>query len=108
MLNLILKDILLQKKTLAFVGLYIVIFMFAFQSIGTGAFSAIVIAVTYQMVGAVSNYEDKANSDIVMNSLPLTRKAIVFSKYLSILIYSLIAILGYMALMLMPSQIVLK
>lgn len=97
MLNLILKDILVQKKTLAFLGLYIIFFMFAFQSIGAGAFSAIVIAVTYQMVATVSNLEDKANSDIVMNSLPLTRKAIVFNKYLSIMVYALLAILGYMA-----------
>lgn len=97
MLNLILKDILVQKKTLAFLLLYIIFFMFAFQNIGTGAFSAIVIAVTYLMVSTVSSLEDKANSDIVMNSLPLTRKTIVLSKYLSILIYALLAILGYMA-----------
>jgi ABC-type transport system involved in multi-copper enzyme maturation permease subunit len=97
MLNLILKDILVQKKTLAFLGLYIIVFIFAFQSIGAGAFSAIVIAVTYQMVSSVSNYEEKANSDIIMNSLPLSRKGIVFSKYLSIIVYALLAILGYMA-----------
>jgi ABC-2 type transport system permease protein len=97
MLNLILKDILIQKKTLAFIGLYIIFFMYAFQSIGAGAFSAIIIAVTYQMVASACNHEHKSNSDIVMNSLPLTRKSLVLSKYLSIIIYASLATLGYMA-----------
>jgi len=97
MINLILKDILLQKKTAVYLLLYIAIFILAFQSIAAGAFTAIVIALTYQMVSTVCNYDDKANSDIVMNSLPLTRKTIVLSKYLSVIVYALLAIVGYMA-----------
>ena len=97
MFNLILKDLLVQKKTLPFLGLYIIVFMFAFQSIGTGAFAGITIAITYQMVASASNYDEKANSDIIMNSMPLDRKAIVLSKYLSVILYFALATLGYMA-----------
>lgn len=96
MFNLILKDFLVQKKTLPFLGLYIIVFMFAFQSIGAGAFAAIAIAVTYQMVASASNYDEKANSDIIMNSMPLDRKSIVLSKYLSVVLYFVLATLGYM------------
>ena len=70
MLNLILKDILIQKKTLGFVGLYILILSIAFQSIGAGAFIGIIIAVTYQLVVTAGSHEDKAGADIIMNSLP--------------------------------------
>lgn len=105
MLNLILKDILIQKKTLAFIGLYILLFIFAFQSIGADAFAAITIAVTYQLVATASNHEEKAGSDIVLNSLPLSRKEIVVSKYLSVIVYGLMAVLGYMAFSLILSLI---
>ncbi|MGI6140716.1 MAG: ABC-2 transporter permease [Caldicoprobacterales bacterium] len=97
MLNLILKDILIQKKTLGFVGLYILILSIAFQSIGAGAFIGIIIAVTYQLVVTAGSHEDKAGADIIMNSLPLSRREIVISKYLSVIAYGLLAVLGYMA-----------
>jgi ABC-2 type transport system permease protein len=79
MLNLILKDLLIQKKTLGFLGLYIIIFSIAFQSVGSGAFTGIVIAVTYQLVVTASSLEEKAGSDIILNSLPISRGKIVAS-----------------------------
>ena len=105
MFSLIIKDLLVQKKTLPFLGLYILVFMFAFQSIGAGAFAAITIAVTYQMVASASNHDEKANSDIIMNSMPLGRKAIVLSKYLSVILYFALATLGYMAFSIILSLI---
>jgi len=95
MLNLILKDLLIQKKTLGFLGLYIIIFSIAFQSVGSGAFTGIVIAVTYQLVVTASSLEEKAGSDIILNSLPISRGKIVAAKYLSVILYGLMAVLGY-------------
>ncbi len=105
MLNLILKDILIQKRTLAFLGLYIILFIFGFQNLGAGAFTAIVIAVTYQLVATASNHEEKSGSDIAMNSFPISRREIVVSKYLSIIVYGFMAVLGYMAFSLILSFI---
>lgn len=95
MLNLILKDLLIQKKTLGFLGLYIIIFSIAFQSVGSGAFTGIVIAVTYQLVVTASSLEEKSGSDIILNSLPISRGKIVAAKYLSVILYGLMAVLGY-------------
>jgi ABC-type transport system involved in multi-copper enzyme maturation permease subunit len=103
MLNLILKDILIQKKTLAFLGLYIIIFSISFQHTGAGAFAAIAVAVTYQMVATACGHEEKAGSDIIWNSMPLSREKIVLSKYLSVFVYALLAALGYMAFTLLLS-----
>lgn len=105
MLNLILKDLLIQKKTIALLALYIIVFSIAFQNIGGGAFTAITIAITYQMVAVASSNEEKANSDIIMNSMPITRRTIVLSKYLSVFVYALLAVIGYMALFLISQLI---
>jgi ABC-type transport system involved in multi-copper enzyme maturation permease subunit len=96
MLNLILKDILIQKKSLAYIALYVVIFSIAFQGTGMDTFIVIAVAVTYQMVATACAYEDKAGSDIMWNSMPIKRRNIVLSKYLSVLVYTIIAALVYM------------
>ena len=112
MLNLILKDLLIQKKTLGFLGLYIIIFSIAFQSVGSGAFTGIVIAVTYQLVVTASSLEEKAGSDIILNSLPISRRKIVAAKYLSVILYGLMAVLGYVIyssiLSLVPISVVFR
>ena len=97
MFNLIRKDILIQKKTLAYLGFYVVLFTLAFQNIADDAFPAIAVAISYQMVAAACSHEDKAGSDIIWNSMPVSRNKIVLSKYLSIFVYTLLASLGYMA-----------
>ena len=96
MLNLILKDILIQKKSLAYIALYVVLFSIAFQGTGMDTFIVIAVAVTYQMVATACAYEDKAGSDIMWNSMPIKRRNIVLSKYLSVLVYTIIAALVYM------------
>jgi len=97
MINLILKDLIIQRKTLVFMGFYIILFTFAFQSVGAGAFAGIVIAVTYQLVVTASSLEDKAGSDIIMNSLPINRRELVMAKYLSVIMYGIMGVIGYMA-----------
>ncbi len=96
MFNLILKDILIQKKTLAYLWFYVIIFSIAFQGMDMDTFTVIAVTVTYQMVNTACAYEDKAGSDIMWNSMPMNRKKIVLSKYLSVFIYTVIAALAYM------------
>lgn len=95
MLNLVMKDFLIQKKTLLLMLAYILVFMFAFQSLGNGAFAGIIVAVTYSLVTTACNHEEKVNSDIIFNSMPLRRRDIVLAKYLSVIAYTLLASLCY-------------
>lgn len=97
MVNLIIKDILMLKKTLLLGAIYPVIFMFAFQEAGIATISVSVVAVTYILVLTACAYDDKNKSDILLNSLPTGRYLVVLSRYLSIYVFSLIGILFYMA-----------
>jgi ABC-2 type transport system permease protein len=97
MINLILKDILLLKKTLLLSAIYPLIFMFAFQSSGIAVISSSIIAVTYILVLSACAYDDKNKSDVLWNSLPVGKSVIVLSRYLSVYVFLAIGILLYMA-----------
>lgn len=96
MINLIIKDVLIQKKTVAFIFLYILFLIFAFQSLGPAAFSTGIVVSTYMLALGACAYEDKNKSDIMINSLPIKRSTIVLAKYLSVFIFFAIAIVSYM------------
>lgn len=96
MINLILKDIMVLKKTLLFCAIYPAIFIFAFQSTGSAMLPASIAAVTYILVLTASAYDDKNKSDILLNSLPIGRNQVVLSRYLSIYVFSAIGIIYYM------------
>ena len=95
MFNLILKDILLQKKIIAFIFLYAIIFVFAFQSSEIFGFVAVVMAVTYTSMNTIASIEDKNKADVLLNSLPIRRKKLILAKYISIWIYMFMGILSY-------------
>ncbi len=95
MLNLIAKDILIQKKQALFSLVYVLLIIFSFQSMGEGMFSASVVAFTYMMVMTSCAYEEKNKADIMMNSLPIKRSAIVLAKYLSVVVFFIMGTLAY-------------
>lgn len=95
MLSLVIKDIIVQKKTVLLSLVYVVFFIFAFQSIGPSGFTAAAVAVTYILVVTSAAYDDKNKADIMLNSLPVKRSDIVFAKYLSVFIYAAIGIIAY-------------
>lgn len=98
MFNLVLKDILIQKKTFLFGIVYILIMIFLFQQIGDPMFPASVIAFSYIIVQSACAYDDKNKSDILLNSLPLKRNTIVMARYISTYIFTAIAVLYYILL----------
>ena len=98
MFNLILKDILIQKRNFLFGVVYILIMILSFQQSGSPMFSASVIAFSYIMVQSACAYDDKNKSDILLNSLPLNRSTIVTAKYISIFIFTAITIVYYILL----------
>ena len=75
---------------LAFV--YVLMFSFAFQSMGEGQIVAIITAVGYMFVMMGSAWEEKNNSDVLWNSLPTSKAKIVGAKYLSVFAYVAIVV----------------
>jgi ABC-type transport system involved in multi-copper enzyme maturation permease subunit len=97
MLNLVIKDILVQKKTFIGALLYLVFFVFAFQSLDVNMYTAAIVAFVYLPVIGGFAYDDKSKSDIMLNSLPIKRENIVMSKYISIFAYIAIGTIAYIA-----------
>ncbi|MFC9540308.1 ABC-2 transporter permease [Lysinibacillus sp. NPDC056959] len=88
MFNLIFKDILIQKKLILFYIATIILYLVADIS------SLILIGFVYSVVFIMSafSYDEKDNANILLNSLPYTRKEIVSSKYIGSLIFATIFI----------------
>lgn len=95
MFNLILKDILIQKRILLFGIIYILILIFSFQEIGSPMFLTSVIGLSYMMVQSACAYDEKNKSDILLNSLPISRNTIVIARYVSVFVFSAISIVVY-------------
>lgn len=103
MFSLVLKDILLQKKMLLFAAAYGVILLIFFQDpvFSTMAYIMGATAISYMFVVWSCAYDEKNNSHIVLNSLPISRAGIVRARYASIFLFAilafgLISILGMM------------
>ncbi|KPU42794.1 hypothetical protein OXPF_35570 [Oxobacter pfennigii] len=109
MLNLIFKDILIQKKTFLYSVLYalfaVVGITNSFTSRGAYIFGSIGIAYLFVMYS--NTYDDKNGCEITLNSLPVSRKDIVLAKYMSVLVFIFIGIImtvfaGMLVKMLLP------
>jgi len=97
MLNLILKDILIQKRAILIGFLYIIFFVLIFpEKLGSAILAIALVTINYILVASSSASEDKTNSHILLNSLPISRRNIVLAKYLSLIVYSTIGIVAYM------------
>ncbi|KOP80916.1 hypothetical protein AMS59_00240 [Lysinibacillus sp. FJAT-14745] len=83
MFNLILKDVLIQKNVILFYIATIIVYLFA-------DVSPILIVPLYSLVfiNMTFSYDEKDNANILLNSLPYTRKEIVTSKYVGALIFT--------------------
>lgn len=88
MLDLIRKDLILQKKTLPFMLLFL--FVYLFVNIST-TWVAIVFCIVIIMNAFQTDETSSAN--LLLNSLPYTRKEIVSSKYIGALIFIFLTLL---------------
>lgn len=95
MFRLILKDLLLQKKMVIWSLVYIIFFSFTFQGAGEVAVVPIIVAISYMLLMTGCAWEDKNNSDVLLNSLPISRTKIVAAKYLSVFVYALVVLPAY-------------
>lgn len=83
MVNLILKDVLIQKKLILIYIATIILYLFIDVSL-------VKIGFLYSMAFITQTfaYDEKDNANILLNSLPYTRKEIVSSKYIGSLVYT--------------------
>lgn len=96
MIDLVLKDIIIQKKTLVFAFFYTAFVSICFNSMGPNGLALYVVApiiTTYLFISNAVNYDEKNKSEIILNSLPIKRDEIVISKYISIFVFVVIGII---------------
>lgn len=93
MLNLLSKDLILTTKFNFIILLYLAVISFwgASTPMLSSLIYIIMIVLTVYIFSLYSNgYEDKNDSYIMLNSLPINRSQIVLSKYVSLLVYTLV------------------
>jgi len=102
MINLIKKDLLIQKKS--FIMLFFFsLFMFVIYSnpiFEDFIYIMGIVLIVYIFLISANTEDEKNKSEVMLNSLPVTRKDIVLAKYISIIVYLVIGLgsLGAMAL----------
>ena len=96
MLNLLFKDLLIQKKTFLFALFYIAFLIFVFQKppMSTAIYPMSTVSVVYLFTTYASSHDDKNRSEVLLNSLPVRRREIVLAKYLSTFLYIAIGLVG--------------
>jgi len=92
MLNLVLKDFLVQKKTFLMAFIYSIFFFVVFSN---PAYRDIVyavgsVAIGYIFISYATTWDDKNDSEIMLNSLPVVRKDIVMARYVFAILVSLL------------------
>jgi ABC-2 type transport system permease protein len=97
MIHLVKKDLLIQRKSFFFL-LFIGLFIFIIYN--NPMFDAFIYIMGSLMVVYIflitANSEDERNKcNIMLNSLPITRRDIVLAKYLTIPVYILISFIGF-------------
>jgi len=92
MILLLKKDLLIQKKSFLFLFLYGIFMFIVFNN---PVFEDMIyimgmIIAVYFFIATASFEDEKNKSEIILNSLPLSRSQIVLAKYLSVFAYILI------------------
>lgn len=93
MINLIKKDILIQKRTFPFLFIFMIIFTLNSQSNPAGYIYISGVTIGYILTVGALAYDETYNGNILINSLPVTRKDIVLSRYISVFFFSIISLI---------------
>lgn len=87
MLNLIRRDVILQKRQLI-IFIPFILFFIIMQLPAALTFLVASIFIPFNAFG----YDEKAETNILLNSLPYTRKEIIASRYLGAIVYMILSI----------------
>ncbi len=88
MFKLIVKDLLIQKKYFLFIVLFSLIGLFFVHSHPAVYYAASSTIIAYCCIMTAIFLDDKNNSQLLLNSLPIRRRDIVLAKYLSVIVYT--------------------
>lgn len=90
MFNLLVKDILIQKKMFLLSLFYGLFFLFVFRQppMSAAIYIMSTTAIVYILTMNAGAFDDKNRSEVLLNSLPVKRRDIVLAKYLSIFLYT--------------------
>jgi len=98
MYNLFLKDFYLVRKHLWIAMFYSFMMFFIFNSqipeVQGTVYAVGTTMIGYTMIMYSTAYDDKNNSEVLLNSLPISRNKIVLSKYISIFVFAIVGILS--------------
>lgn len=92
MINLIKKDILIQKKTLPFLCIFVIIFALNSETNSQGSLYILGVTIGYILTIGALAYDETYKGHTLINSLPIARKNIVISKYLGIFFFTAISL----------------
>ena len=101
MLNLIIKDIVIQKKTFLYAFILAIASSTNFMNPGPNGFILYVfspIFINYMFINFALSYDDKNKSEIALNSLSIKRNDLVIAKYISIFAFAAIGIIYSIAI----------
>lgn len=89
MLNLIIKDILLQKKMIPFAIGYVVFFIFfCSENYQKGSVYAVAVSLAFIFSLGAMQYDERYKAYSIIASLPITRKEIVIGRYLGTIVFT--------------------
>ncbi len=92
MISLLVKDLLLLKKSIWLPFLYSFMVIFMFSKTDSSPLMIYVMGInmiSYLLIMYSTAYDDLSKSDIMLNSLPMNRRDIVNERYLSIFVFIL-------------------
>lgn len=93
MFNLIRKDMLHEKKYIKTSLIVIAFVLFFLKDLkNNGVYFLVAFVILYSILGSVDIVEERQKVGYIINSLPVTRKEIVMSKYLKLIIITPIII----------------
>ncbi|AOY77925.1 ABC-2 transporter permease [Clostridium formicaceticum] len=102
MFSLIFKETIIQKKSFLFAILYGMFIFFVFGRGGGGlaptTYIMGIVATTYIFIQTGCANDDKNKTEIIFNSLPISRREIVTAKYISSILFSIINLFMMMLL----------
>jgi hypothetical protein len=98
MFSLIKKDLLIQKSYLFYLIFVALIAIISFSGLKGAIFLPVTFILTYVFMQHACYCDDKNNAHLLLNSLPLSRKKIVLSRYLSLFVFFTIS-LGFCAVL---------
>ncbi|MGE5628452.1 MAG: ABC-2 transporter permease [Solirubrobacterales bacterium] len=89
MLKLIIKDIVIQKRTIPIALAYVVFFIFiTSNNLNKGSIYIIGVTLAYMFTLGAIQYEEKYKAQNVIASLPVTRTDMVFSRYFGMIFFT--------------------